>query len=72
MGPDPARAAAVAAGSDATVHPVAAARLRAMLAFTQTVDTWYGQMLGVPKAKLAIALRLGAKIMSFMPAGKVK
>ena len=66
------RASVAAAGSDPSVHPVAVARLKAMLAFTETVDTWYGQMLGVPKAKLAIALRLGAKLISFIPAGKSK
>ena len=66
------RASVAAAGSDPGVHPVAVARLKAMLAFTETVDTWYGQMLGVPKAKLAVALRLGAKLISFIPAGKSK
>ncbi|MGI9479384.1 MAG: GbsR/MarR family transcriptional regulator [Hyphomicrobiaceae bacterium] len=52
------------------ISPVAAKRLKDMLAFTETVDTWYAQMLGVPKAKLAGLLRLGAKIIKFVPAGK--
>ena len=66
------RTSVAAAAGDPTMHPIATARLKAMLAFTESVDTWYGQMLGVPKAKLAIALRLGAKIMALIPAGRTK
>lgn len=58
------------ADADKTIHPVAARRLNDMLAFTETVDGWYGQMLTVPKAKLAMILRLGAKIIKFIPTGK--
>ena len=58
------------ADGDASIHPVAAKRLKDMLAFTETVDAWYLQMLGVPKAKLAGILRLGAKIIKFIPTGK--
>jgi DNA-binding transcriptional regulator GbsR (MarR family) len=61
------RATVANAEGDSTLHPVAASRLKAILAFTENVDTWYAQMLTVPKAKLAIALRLGAKIISFIP-----
>ena len=66
------RASVAEAENDPTVHPVAASRLKAMLAFTESVDTWYEQMLTIPKAKLAIALRLGAKIVAFIPAKKSK
>lgn len=54
------------------LSPVAARRLKDMLVFTETVDTWYAQMLSVPKAKLAALLRLGAKIIKFVPAGTAR
>ena len=73
---DPALAALktcmAAAEHDADVHPVARARLKAMLDFTETVDRWHAQMIGVPKARLATLLRLGAKIINYLPLGKEK
>ncbi len=60
------------AEKDPSLHPVAAGRLKAMLEFTETIDSWYAQMLTVPKAKLANALRLGARIIAFIPSGKSK
>lgn len=57
---------------DGDINPVAERRLKDMLSFTETIDTWYAQMLQVPKAKLATLLRLGAKIIQFVPAAKPK
>ena len=54
------------------INPVAAKRLGDMLAFTELVDTWYAQMLSVPKSKLAALLRLGARIIKFVPTGKTR
>ena len=64
------RACVAEADGDKTIHPVAARRLKDMLAFTETVDAWYAQMLSVPKSKLATIVRLGAKIIKFIPTGK--
>jgi DNA-binding transcriptional regulator GbsR (MarR family) len=64
------RACVADADADPSLHPVAARRLKDMLAFTETVDSWYAQMLTVPTAKLATILRLGAKIIKFLPLGK--
>jgi len=36
------------------------------------VDRWYAQMLTIPKPKLAALLRLGAKVIRFLPADKAK
>jgi hypothetical protein len=36
------------------------------------MDRWYAQMLTVPKPKLAALMRLGARVISFLPLGKVK
>jgi DNA-binding transcriptional regulator GbsR (MarR family) len=58
------------AETDRTVTPLARQRLTSMLAFTEQVDRWYGQMLAVPKAKRDMLLKLGGKIASFLPGGK--
>jgi hypothetical protein len=41
-----------------------------MLAFTELVDRWYTQMLNVPRPRLIALVKLGEKIVSFLPAGK--
>jgi len=66
------RACVADAERDASLHPVASRRLKEMLEFTQTVDRWYAQMLTIPKPKLAALLRLGAKVIRFLPADKAK
>jgi DNA-binding transcriptional regulator GbsR (MarR family) len=64
------RACVVEAQGDTTVHPVATARLAALLDFVETLDRWYAQMLTVPKQKLAGLIRLGTRIVRFLPGGK--
>ena len=64
------RACVAEAEGDRTVHPVATARLKALLDFVETLDRWYAQMLTVPKQKLASLIRLGTRIVSFLPGGK--
>ena len=64
------RACVAEVKGDRSVPPVAAQRLKDMLAFTETVDTWYAQMLSVPTAKLAGLLRLGARIIKFIPGSR--
>jgi DNA-binding transcriptional regulator GbsR (MarR family) len=58
------------AASDADVTPLARKRLNDMHAFMQDVDRWYGQMLAMPRAKRDLVLKLGAKIVSFLPGAK--
>jgi DNA-binding transcriptional regulator GbsR (MarR family) len=60
------------AEGDPKLHPVAARRLKDMLGFVETIDRWYAQMLTVPKPKLAALMRLGARIISALPLGKLK
>jgi hypothetical protein len=66
------RACVAEAERDASVNPVAARRLKEMLEFTQTVDRWFQQMLTIPQPKLAALMKLGAKVISLLPAGKAK
>jgi DNA-binding transcriptional regulator GbsR (MarR family) len=71
---DPAVAALQACVKDAerdpTVHPVARKRLLEMLTFVETLDRWYAQVLTIPKDKLAMIVRLGARIASLLPGGR--
>jgi DNA-binding transcriptional regulator GbsR (MarR family) len=64
------RACVADAEGDATLHPVASRRLKEMLAFTLTADRWCAQMLMIPKPKLAALMRLGARVIRFLPSGK--
>jgi len=66
------RACVVDAADDPTISPVASKRLKEMLAFTELVDRWYSQMLNVPRPRLVALMRLGEKIVSFLPVGKSK
>ena len=61
-----------AADTDPKVHPVARNRLKNMLDFVETLETWHAQMLTVPKSKLAALIRLGARIVNLLPGGKAK
>jgi hypothetical protein len=60
------------AESDPKLHPVARKRLNDMLAFVETLDRWYMQMLTVPKPQLAALIRLGTRIVSLIPFSKRK
>ena len=43
-----------------------------MLAFVEMMDRWYAQMLKVPRPQIAALIRLGTRIVSFLPLGKRK
>lgn len=57
---------------DRALHPVAGKRLKDMLAFVESLDRWYAQMLTVPKPKLAALIRLGTRIVALLPLRKHK
>ncbi|WP_375465967.1 GbsR/MarR family transcriptional regulator [uncultured Methylobacterium sp.] len=61
------RACVAEADGDPAVGAVAQRRLRAMLDFTETMERWYGQMLNVPRGTLAKLIRLGSRIVKFLP-----
>lgn len=62
------RACVAEADADPALGMVARRRLRAMLEFTETMERWYGQMLHVPRGTLAKLIRLGGRIVKFLPA----
>jgi DNA-binding transcriptional regulator GbsR (MarR family) len=66
------RACVAEAQGDAHIHPTADKRLKDMLDFTETIDGWSTQMLGVPRPKLAALIRLGSRIASLLPLGRAK
>jgi DNA-binding transcriptional regulator GbsR (MarR family) len=69
---DTLKACVADAERDPKLHPVAAKRLKEMLGFVDQLDRWYAQMLTVPKPTLAALVRLGARIVSLLPLGKLK
>jgi DNA-binding transcriptional regulator GbsR (MarR family) len=60
------------AADDPKTHPVAQARLNALVDFVDTMDRWYGQMIAVPRPQIAAMVRLGGRIVSFLSPGRRK
>lgn len=48
------------------LDPVILKRMENMQDFLGTVDTWYGQMINVPKSKLNLLMKMGAKVVSLL------
>jgi len=73
---DPAVAALQSCTAEAVRDPdvagVAGARLKAMLDFVNMMNAFYAQMLTVERGKLAMLVRLGAKVFNLLPGGKKK
>lgn len=61
------RACVAEANDDPAVRKIAQQRLRAMLEFTETLERWYSQMLQVNRGTLAKLIRLGSRIVKFLP-----
>jgi DNA-binding transcriptional regulator GbsR (MarR family) len=57
---------------DASVSATARARLQEMLGFLEMMERFYTQMLSVPKSQIATAIKLGAKVLTFLPGGRKK
>lgn len=55
---------------DAQISDTARQRIEAMQGFVTTVDDWYQQMMSVPPNRLMTLIRLGKKILAFLPKGK--
>jgi DNA-binding transcriptional regulator GbsR (MarR family) len=45
-------------------------RLSAMMQFTEKIDRWYGEMLRLPQGQLETLLKLGTKVIGFLPKAK--
>ncbi|MEL7211082.1 MAG: MarR family transcriptional regulator [Pseudomonadota bacterium] len=54
------------AETETGLDPEVKKRMQDMNTFLKTVDTWHGQMLGVPKEKLNMLLKMGNKVISLL------
>jgi len=48
------------------LNPVVLERMKNMHEFLGTFDGWYSQMLGVPKSKLTMLMKMGSKVVSLL------
>ena len=55
-----------AAETERRLDPIALKRMKEMQEFLTTVDSWYGQMLSVPKSKLNMLMKMGNKVISLL------
>lgn len=60
------------AKEDKAVNPVALQRIQDMLIFVQTISRWYDQMLTIPKNKLAMLIKMGAKVTHLLTPSRKK
>jgi DNA-binding transcriptional regulator GbsR (MarR family) len=55
---------------DARVTPVVKERIGGMLEFTNAANRWFDQMIALPRGKLKMLLKLGAKVANLLPQGR--
>lgn len=55
---------------DPSISITARQRIEAMQDFVETIDDWYQQMMSVPPGRLMMLIRLGKKVLAFLPKGK--
>jgi DNA-binding transcriptional regulator GbsR (MarR family) len=58
------------AEGDPTIGKVAMARLREMQSFTNTLDSWFTQMMAVPPATLMALIKLGSRVVKLASLGR--
>jgi DNA-binding transcriptional regulator GbsR (MarR family) len=66
------RACTADAERDPSVSATARTRLKEMLGFIEMMERFYTQMLSVPKPQIASAIKLGARVLNFLPVGRRK
>ena len=55
------------AQADRNLSPIVHKRLTEMHTFTTAIDRWFTQMLSLPRGKLKILLKLGARVANLIP-----
>ncbi|NML05925.1 MarR family transcriptional regulator [Sphingomonas sp. G-3-2-10] len=58
------------AGADPRISAVARERIEAMHGFVATLDDWYDQMIAIPPGRLMLLIRMGKRVLAFLPRGK--
>lgn len=66
------RTCAAEAARDPYIKPIARRRIDDMRDFVMTLDDWYQQMIEVPPSRLMMLIRMGKRILGFLPKGKGK
>jgi DNA-binding transcriptional regulator GbsR (MarR family) len=59
-----------AADADPALPSLARARIEAMHEFVKTMDDWYQEMIHVPPSRLLMLIRMGRKVLNFLPKGR--
>jgi len=54
------------AKTEPDLDPIILRRMQDMQVFLGTVDSWYSQMINVPKSKLNLLMKMGAKVVSLL------
>lgn len=54
------------AEGEENLDPLVLKRMKDMRDFLSSVDTWYGQMLSVPKSKLSLLMKMGNKVIALL------
>jgi DNA-binding transcriptional regulator GbsR (MarR family) len=60
------------AGRDPHTSAVARQRIAAMHDFVVTIDDWYQQMIAIPPNRLMLLIKMGKRVLAFLPRGKTK
>lgn len=58
------------AESDPCISGIARKRIEEMHGFVTTLDGWYDEMIAIPPSRLMMLIRMGRKVLSFLPGGK--
>lgn len=58
------------AETDPSISKIAKSRIDAMHEFVTTMDGWYGEMIHIPPARLMTLIKMGRKVLNFLPLGK--
>lgn len=60
------------AGADPRISATARERIEAMHGFVTTLDDWYAQMIAIPPSRLMLLIRMGKRVLAFLPRGKTE
>ena len=60
------------AKADPRISRVARERIEAMHGFVVTIDDWYQQMIAIPPNRLMLLIKMGKRVLSFLPGGRSK
>ena len=60
------------AEGDPRISRTARERIEAMHDFVTTMDAWHQEMITIPPGRLMLLIRMGRKVLNFLPLGRTK